>query len=212
VDPFSARRVGAAYTAVAQDYEEAFGADLDDLPIDRAVLKRFVQQIEADGRVLDAGCGPGQVARFLTDRGARVVGVDLSLAMLHLARLRRSISAACGDLRALPFASGSFAGAVAFYAIQHVRADELGGVLDELRRVLAGAGSLLIAAHLGEEEVYVDEFLGHTIDPVGGVLYPAKDLIGTVEGHRYAVEEVQYRDPLPHEHPSRRIYLRAVAR
>ena len=36
--------------------------------------------------------------------------------------------------------------------------------------LLAPDGLLLIAAHLGEGEVFVDEFLGYQIDPVGGTL------------------------------------------
>jgi SAM-dependent methyltransferase len=212
VDPFSARTVGAAYDAVAQDYEHAFGNDLDELPVDRAALQRFAEQVGPDRLVLDAGCGPGQVTRFLTDQGVRAVGVDLSLSMARMASRSRTMPTACGDLRELPFASGSFSGVVAFYSIQHVRRDQVDGVLDELRRVLAGGGSLLTATHLGEGEVYVDDFLGHSVDPLGGTLYAAEDLIAAVEGRGYSVEEVLYRDPLAHEHPSKRIYFRAVAR
>jgi len=42
----------------------------------------------ADGLVVDLGCGSGIWARHLTDAGYRVVGVDLSPAMLRLARRR----------------------------------------------------------------------------------------------------------------------------
>jgi trans-aconitate methyltransferase len=37
-------------------------------------------------RVLDLGCGPGQLTRQLADRGAEVVGVDVSLEMIGQAR------------------------------------------------------------------------------------------------------------------------------
>jgi hypothetical protein len=69
----------------------------------------------------------------------------------------------------------------------------------------------LIATHLGEGEVLVDEFLGHTIGTVGGTLYEADALRATLECHHYVIEDVRFRDPLPHEHPSKRIYLRARA-
>jgi len=212
VEPFGPRVVGAAYGAVAHEYAEAFASDLDRLPTDRAALDALVVGIEKGGRVLDVGCGPGQVGRYLADREAQVFGVDLAIPMVRLAASRSGLSAVCGDMRGLPFISGSFSGAVAFYSIQHLRRDELGGALTELRRVLACDGLLLIAAHLGEGEVFVDEFLGHQIDSVGGTLYGADQLIGTVERYQYSIEDVRFRDPLAHEHPSKRIYLLARAR
>jgi cyclopropane fatty-acyl-phospholipid synthase-like methyltransferase len=37
-------------------------------------------------RLCDFGCGQGRVARYLADQGAEVVGVDVSAAMLEIAR------------------------------------------------------------------------------------------------------------------------------
>jgi SAM-dependent methyltransferase len=212
VEPFGRHVVGAAYGAVAQEYAEAFASDLNRLPVDREALDAFVAGLEKSGRVLDVGCGPGQVGRYLADRGSQVFGIDLATPMIRLAASQSGLWAVCGDMRSLPFASGSFSGAVAFYSIQHLRRDELGGALAELRRVLAPEGLLLIATHLGEGEVFVDEFLGHQIDSVGGTLYEADNLLEAVERHRYTIEDVRFRHPLAHEHPSKRIYLRARSR
>ena len=41
-----------------------------------------------DADVLDFGCGGGNFAAFLADRGARVLGVDVSAEMILLARSR----------------------------------------------------------------------------------------------------------------------------
>jgi ubiquinone/menaquinone biosynthesis C-methylase UbiE len=212
MEAFSPRAVGAAYGAVAHQYAEAFGDDLGQLPTDLAALDAFVAGVGQGARALDIGCGPGQVGRYLTERGVEVVGADLAMEMLRLACSRSGLSAVCADMRTLPFAPGSFSGAVAYYSIQHVRRHELGGALIELRRVLASGGFLLIAAHLGEGEVFVDEFLGRQIETVGGTLYGADELSWIVERHRYSIEAVLFRDPLPHEHPSRRIYLLARTR
>jgi SAM-dependent methyltransferase len=209
VEAFSPRAVGAAYSAVANDYAEAFADDLYQLPVDRAALDAFLGHVGHSPAVADVGCGPGQVGRYLADRGAQVVCLDLATEMSRLAGSRLGLSAVCADMRALPLASGSLSGAVAFYSIQHLRRDELGGALVELRRVLARGGLLLIAAHLGEGEVFVDEFLGHHIEMVGGTLYGADELSQAVERQDYSVEDVRFRDPLPHEHQSKRIYLLA---
>jgi hypothetical protein len=55
----------------------------------------------------------------------------------------------------------------------------------------------------------VDELLGHKLDTVGGTLYGADELHGLVEQHGFEIESVRFRDSLPHEHRSQRIYLRA---
>ena len=67
---FDPRRVGAAYDAAAHDYVAAFGGDLDALPLDRSVLDRAVDSIAGHGPVLDLGCGPGEVADYLSARAA----------------------------------------------------------------------------------------------------------------------------------------------
>ena len=98
---------------------------------------------------------------------------------------------------------------MAFYSIQHLRRDGLDGALTEMRRVLVDGGLLLIAAHLGKGEVFVDEFLGHQIGTVGGTLYDVDESRAALERRHYVIEDVRHRDSLPHEHASKRIYLRA---
>jgi len=63
-------------------------------------------------RVLDLACGPGRHAAELERLGAKVVGFDLSRAMLRRARERTGACLVRGDMRALPFREGSFVLAV----------------------------------------------------------------------------------------------------
>ena len=73
----------ARYDDVADEYEQLMGTAAND-PATAALL----QLLGAVGRrrVLDLPCGEGRVARELARRGAQVVGVDLSTAMLDKAR------------------------------------------------------------------------------------------------------------------------------
>ena len=64
----------------------------------------------AGRRVLDLACGPGRHAARLAERGAWVVGFDLSLPLLSRARARVGdrVPLVRGDMRRLPFGSETF--------------------------------------------------------------------------------------------------------
>jgi ubiquinone/menaquinone biosynthesis C-methylase UbiE len=99
----------------------------------------------AAGRVLDLGTGPGTSAIELARAAprSRLVGLDLSAAML--ARARRRAAAAKlplplvrADATRLPFAAGSFDGA-AGHSVLYLVPDPA-AVLGELRRVVRPGG------------------------------------------------------------------------
>jgi SAM-dependent methyltransferase len=207
-DPFDAAVVRAAYDVSAQDYAEAFADDLLRLPVDREVLDFLAERLSGDSVVLDLGCGPGQVGRYLAERGLRVVGLDLAFRMLLVARRRTgNRNLACADMRSVPFGPGSFSGVVAFYSIHHLPRSALSAALIEVRRILEPAGLFVVATHLGQSEVYSSEFLGHQIETVGGTLYGEDELLDELQSQSFVVEDVRQRDPLAHEHQSRRIYV-----
>jgi ubiquinone/menaquinone biosynthesis C-methylase UbiE len=207
-DPFSRERVQAAYDAAADDYAAAFGQDLDRLPLDRRMLDRAHEAAAAE-RILDLGCGTGSVGAYLMGRHARVVGVDLSLGMLMSGMRAHRMPCCQGDMRHLPFASGTFAAVVAYYSVQHVPRAGVGQVLAEAARVLRPGGALLVATHLGEGEVYMDEFLGRAVATTGGSLYGADELLDRVRTAGFTLTVVETRGPLEHEHQSQRIYVLA---
>jgi SAM-dependent methyltransferase len=208
VDPFSIDAVRGAYDATVTDYVAAFGDDLDRLPIDRNVLDLAVTAAPREGWVLEAGCGPAPAARHLGDRAPQIVGADVSEPMLRAARARTPhLRGSRCDLRRLPLRDGSCALVIAYYCLQHLPRIDLPLALAEVHRVLRTDGVLAVGAHLGEGDVFVDEFLGHEIATLGGVLYTRDDLVGEVARAGFRIELEQHRDPLPHEADTRRIYL-----
>jgi SAM-dependent methyltransferase len=97
--------------------------------------------------VLDAGCGSGYGSRLLADGGAReVIGVDLARAVLEMATpgMPESVRLQTGDLRKLEFEDDRFELVVCFEVIEYVESPL--AVLDELIRVLAPGGLLLISS------------------------------------------------------------------
>jgi ubiquinone/menaquinone biosynthesis C-methylase UbiE len=92
--------------------------------------------------VLEVGCGAAQCSRWLAAHGARVVGVDLSGAMLAAAVGRTRPGGpplVQADARALPFATASFDVACAAYgAVPFVADPEK--IMSEVARVLRPGG------------------------------------------------------------------------
>ncbi len=95
----------------------------------------------APRRVLEAGCGPGELAeRIARELDAEVVAVDISPRMVELARTR-GVDARVGDVQDLPFHDGEFDCAVAAWMLFHV--PDLDRGLSELARVLRRGGRLV---------------------------------------------------------------------
>ena len=97
--------------------------------------------VQSGDRVLDVCCGTGDLAIGARARGADVVGLDFSAAMLERARTKGpSIEWVQGDALALPFADASFDAATVGFGVRNV--DDLEAALRELRRVLRTGGRL----------------------------------------------------------------------
>ena len=98
---------------------------------------------EADGEVLELGCGTGRITLPLIRHDVDVVGVDRSAAMLdRLRRRARSVKIARADIRALPFKPGRFDMVLAPYGILQslIRERDLSDTLASVARVLKRGG------------------------------------------------------------------------
>jgi SAM-dependent methyltransferase len=194
--------VPASYDALAPDYEARFRNELDEKPRDRALLEEFAAAV--GDPVVEIGCGPGQVGAYVRDRGRRVTGVDLSRAMAGLAG-RRLDGAVVGDMRALPLASESAAGLMAFYSVIHLPRTDLVVALREFGRVLRPGGRLLFSAHEGEGDVSLDEFIGRPV-PMIVTLYALGELSAACESAGLRVLHSERRERYEGE-TMRRLYV-----
>lgn len=130
-------------------------------PKDQEILHRFSQEIGDRRPVWDFGCGPGQTTHYLKDLGLEISGLDLAEKMIEQARtLYPKIPFQKGDMLALDFENDSIAGVVAFYAIVHFTAEQVGKAFREIFRVLQPGGIFLLTYHIGKETIQVEEFLG----------------------------------------------------
>lgn len=147
------------YDHSVEQYLEAVGDMVSaefEAPIDLAVLTAFAQEIasESPGPVVDAGCGPGRITRFLADAGLDICGVDISSRMIEAARSAHpQLRFDVGSLTALPSPDRSVSGVVYWYSIIATPPDELGAVWQELDRVLSSRGRALVAFQAGESDL-----------------------------------------------------------
>jgi SAM-dependent methyltransferase len=200
--------IRACYDAVAREYAERFADELAHKPLDRELLGRFANEVRGQGQVYDLGCGPGQTTAFLHGCGVQVRGLDLSPNSLQEARQRhRGVEFESGDMLALPLVKASLAGLIAFYSIVHFSPADLRRALAEMHRVLRPGGRLLLAFHIGEGSIHVEEFLGHSV-ALDFVLFTPQGVTGELIRAGFEEVEVVERDPYPDvEYPSRRAYL-----
>jgi ubiquinone/menaquinone biosynthesis C-methylase UbiE len=112
----------------------------------------------AGKRLLDVGCGAGVLARLLSDRGARVGGVDPNVEAVALAR--EAVPAGSfhpAGAEALPFAGDSFDGAIFLNSLHHVPEPTMHRALEEAARVVEplAEGSFFFALRSVEDETDV---------------------------------------------------------
>ena len=202
----------ASYDAVAEEYVRRISQELEAKPFDRALLDRFAARLAGQGPVWDLGCGPGHVARYLLDRGVAVAGLDLSAALVACARqLNPTIPFEQGDFRRLPALDHSWAGMVAFYSIVHLPREEVTPTLVEWRRVVRPGGLLLLAVHLGENALNLDEWWGHRVS-VDFAFFQTHELVGYLEAAGWHIVETTEQDPyLGVETQTPRVYILANA-
>ncbi|WP_030665407.1 class I SAM-dependent methyltransferase [Streptomyces rimosus] len=157
-----------AYDAAASTYAQLFRDSLRDSPLDRAALGVFAEAVSAHGggQVADLGCGPGHITAYLNELGLAAFGVDVSPAMIELARQ------ACPDLRfdvgsmaALDITDGELGGVLSRWSIIHTPPQDVPAVLAEFHRVLAPGGHLLIGFSASEGPSCPTQIFDHAVAP-----------------------------------------------
>lgn len=103
--------------------------------------------LKPNGYVLDLACGSGRHSIALSADGCKMVGLDASLKLLKIAEQRsQDFFVVLGDIRFLPFKTGTFAAAVSIdtsFGYLPSEADDIVS-LSEVRRVMPQGGLLII--------------------------------------------------------------------
>ena len=191
--PTFERDVRRMFTHIAQGYEwfdhvASLGNDLLWRPRALWDLDRF-RRPGPLRRVLDIGCGTGELARLLTRHydGAEVLGADFTRAMLENARAAsttRREYARLGFARAtalrLPFADGSFDLVTNAFVARNL--SDLSAAFGEVRRVLRPGGVFLTLEITEPRSAVVNRlfhtYFDHVVPWLGGA-------VGSAGPYRY---------------------------
>ena len=201
------------------DIADAYAASVDSAPYnalyERPAMLELLPPLQGL-HVLDAGCGAGWYAAELAVRGASVVGVDASAAMIRHARQRfaappldelaHRVELRVADLQEpLSFAGdGAFGGIVSSLVLHYL--PDWGPTLAEFRRILRPDGWLVFSTHHPASAFlrqatrrYLDvELVEDHWKWVGAVRYyrhPLSAIIGWLTSAGFAVERLV--EPLP---------------
>lgn len=162
-------------------------------PIYRASADLMVMKtkFQPGGRLLDVGCGSGEILAFLNSRGWQGVGVDFDLAAVQLAR-SKGLDARQGSLEAQHYLNNQFDLITMHHVIEHMY-DPI-ALFKECYRILKPGGQIVIVTpNLGG--------LGHRIfgnswrglePPRHLYIYSAKSLCTALERANLTIHSVNY--------------------
>lgn len=133
-------------------YHDFLASKGDRLP-PRMARSLLLMNLEPGMRVLDMGCGRGEIVLHAARRGARVVGIDYSADCLRLTRRtlevapqrdRDRVTLRQADATALPFGDEVFERVLMLDIVEHLHDWQIGRALREAYRVLNPQGYLVL--------------------------------------------------------------------
>ncbi len=107
----------------------------------------------ADASILDAACGPGNIAKFLLQKSPRrkLHGIDLSEKMVARARLNNpNATFDVMDCRAISSLTQNYDGIIAGFCFPYLTREEVGTFISDARKLLNTEGVLYISFMQGD--------------------------------------------------------------
>lgn len=132
------------------EFKISYGKKLDVTA--RELIKHY--DVHPDMKVLDIGCGRGEMVFHCASKGARSIGIDyadVSIKLANFARTKHSKKIRVNtkfikmDAKRLSFPASSFDIIIMSNVVEHLYPEELGIVFNQVRRVLKSNGKLIIS-------------------------------------------------------------------
>lgn len=119
-----------------------FPADLDSNDFQLLEVLDWFGDIKGKS-VLDVGCAKGRFSKALTERGAKVIGIDPAERFIEIAKENvKNASFKVASATNIPFANNSFDGLLCLEVLEHIPDTEK--AIAEMVRVLKSRGKIII--------------------------------------------------------------------
>lgn len=121
--------------------------------------KKFKDYLSKNPVVLDLGCGQGRDLKILATLGLKkLVGIDISMSQLMLAKQRRVAKLVHSNFETMPFEDEVFDGAWSCVTLLHVARGEMDSMIKKVKRILKKDGIFFISLQegIGKQKVERD--------------------------------------------------------
>ena len=144
----------STYNKIARRYAELNFDDTSNL----RYVDKFLSYLPKNIKILDAGCGVGNLTKYILAKGYECEGIDLSEEMIKIAKEKVPEGKfTLMDMQSLSYADAMFDGIISVFSLIHIPSTEVPDVLKEFNRVLKSNGFLLLIVQKGEADHIVEE-------------------------------------------------------
>lgn len=151
------------------DYESQFPENFFAYRFGREIIEQLLPFLPSQGRVLDYGCGPGNLIERLLGTPLEVAGLDFSPATIETVTGRfagQPNFIGAFELNELDERAGLFDAAVVIEVVEHLYDEQLDELLANVKKLLRPGGTVVFTTP--NEEVLEDSYI---LCPVSGKLF-----------------------------------------
>jgi ubiquinone/menaquinone biosynthesis C-methylase UbiE len=141
------------FSNYSEQYNEKFGAAEQY----KKTLEKFAYYCDGNKSVLDLGCGPGNLSKFLKryNPKLKITGLDFSKEMLEIARNElKEDDFICADLRSLPDLQKKYDIIICAFAIPYLTQNEVFDLIKRINDLIKENGVIYISFMQGDKSGY----------------------------------------------------------
>ena len=134
-------------------YQTEFGGKVD--AIEKEIISELLKEIPKE-KMLELGCGTGHWTEVFIDQGSKVTGIDISEAMLSIARCKNlDADLRMANSESLPFEGESFDSIASITMLEFVESQDK--AIQEMFRVLKPNGHLIMGFLNADSQIGINK-------------------------------------------------------